>query len=237
MNAKDRIILALDVSSLAEVRKLVEELAPYVGCFKVGLQLIIAIGAPTAVALIHSLGGKVLLDGKFCDIPNTVGQASAAAARLGVAMLTVHASSGREAMRAAVENSGEALVLAVTVLTSLDDTETQRIFGASSKEKVLQLVHDARTAGVDGIICSPQELRTLREQPKLAGLLMVTPGVRPIWAATGDQERIMTPGDAIRAGADFLVIGRPIRTPPPEVGSPVEAAKLIAEEIAEALEE
>lgn len=178
----------------------------------------------------------MFLDGKFDDIPNTVGEAAAAASGLGVAMFNVHASAGVEAMMAAVQNKGASQVLAVTVLTSLEENNAHLIFGAPSKAKVLQLARDAKIAGVDGIICSPQELELLGKQKELAGLLKVTPGVRPEWAAAGDQKRIMTPGDAIVAGATALVIGRPITKPPQEVGTPADAARRIADEITEALE-
>ena len=123
------------------------------------------------------------------------------------------------------------LVLAVTVLTSLGEYDTYLIFGAPSKAKVLQFARDAKIAGCDGIICSPQELEFLGNYPELRGLLKVVPGIRPKWSVTGDQKRIMTPSDAIKAGADYLVIGRPITNPPKEVGSSVEAVKRIIEEI------
>lgn len=235
MNVKDRIIVALDVSSLDEAESLVKELALYVGYFKVGLQLLISVGARKVVEFLHNLGGKVFLDGKFYDIPNTVGEAAAAASGLGVAMFSVHASAGIEAMMAAVQNKGASQVLAVTVLTSLEENNAHLIFGAPSKVKVLQLARDAKIAGVDGIICSPQELELLGKQKELAGLLKVTPGVRPEWAAVGDQKRIMTPGDAIAAGATALVIGRPITKPPQEVGKPADAAKRIVDEITDAI--
>jgi orotidine-5'-phosphate decarboxylase len=151
-------------------------------------------------------------------------------------MFNVHASAGIEAMMAAVQNKGISQVLAVTILTSLEENNAHLIFGAPSKAKVLQLARDAKIAGVDGIICSPQELELLGKQKELAGLLKVTPGVRPEWAAAGDQKRIMTPGDAIVAGATALVIGRPITKPPQEVGTPADAARRIADEITEALE-
>ena len=236
MEARDRIIVALDVSSLEKAESLVRELAPLVGCFKVGLQLLTSVGAPRVVEFLHDLDGKVFLDGKFDDIPNTVGEAAADASGLGVAMFNVHASAGVEAMMAAVQNKGASQVLAVTVLTSLEENNAHLIFGAPSKAKVLQLARDAKIAGVDGIICSPQELELLGKQKELAGLLKVTPGVRPVWAAAGDQKRGMTPGDAIMAGATALVIGRPITKPPQEVGTPADAAKHIADEITEALE-
>lgn len=233
--AQDRIIVALDVGSLDQAEALVQELASHVGCFKVGLQLLTAVGAPKVVEFLHALGGKVFLDGKFDDIPNTVGEAAAAASSLGVAMFNVHASAGIEAMMAAVKNKGASQVLAVTVLTSLEENNAHLIFGAPSKAKVLQLARDAKLAGCDGIICSPQELELLGKQKELGSLLKVTPGVRPEWAAAGDQKRIMTPAEAIKAGATALVIGRPITKPPKEIGGSVEAAKRIAEEISAAL--
>jgi len=236
MNAQERIIVALDVSSLGEAEPLVKELAPYVGCFKAGLQLLTSVGAPRVVEFLSGLGGKVFLDGKFGDIPNTMGEAAQAAASLGVAMFNVHASAGVEAMMAAVQHKGNSQVLAVTVLTSLEENNAHLIFGAPSKAKVLQFARDAKIAGVDGVICSPQELELLGKQKELTGLLRVTPGVRPVWAAAGDQKRVMTPGDAIVAGATALVIGRPITKPPKEVGKPADAARRIAEEIAIALE-
>lgn len=235
MEAKDRIIVALDVASLEEVRPLVEGLAPYVGGFKIGTELTTGVGAPQAVELVHSSGGQVFLDLKIHDIPNTAGRTAKAAAALAVKTLNVHASAGIEAMMAVVANKGNSLVLAVTVLTSLDDDTTQLIYGGSSRAKVLQLARDACLAGVDGVICSPQELELLSTHLELSGLKKVTPGVRPEWAAVGDQKRVATPGEAIKKGATDLVIGRPITTPPAEIGSPTDAAKIIADEIEVAL--
>ena len=235
MAAKDRIIVALDVPSLEQAGPLITSLASYVWCFKIGLELITAEGGPQAVRFVQERGGQVFYDGKFCDIPNTVGNAAKAAAGLGVQMFNVHASAGVEAMMAAVANKWKALVLAVTVLTSLEENNAHLIFGGPSKAKVLQLARDAKIAGCDGIICSPQELELLGKQKELVGLLKVTPGVRPEWAATGDQKRVMTPAEAIKAGATVLVIGRPITKPPAEIGTPVDAAKKILEEIAAVL--
>lgn len=232
---REKIIVALDVPNLKEAGKLVSDLAPYVGCFKVGLELLTAEGAPNVVDFVNSLGGEVFYDGKFADIPNTVGGAARAAAEMKVKMFNVHASAGIGAMMEAVANKGTSLVLAVTVLTSLEENNAYLVFGGPSKAKVLQLARDAKLAGCDGIICSPQELEFLGKQKELDGLLRVTPGVRPVWASTDDQKRVMTPGEAIKAGADYLVIGRPITKPPAEIGSRVDAVKLIQEEIAEAM--
>lgn len=249
MEEKDRIIVALDVDSPGKAKTIVEQLAPHVGVFKLGLEFITSTFASLldrnemnamqaysdVVALFEFLGGKIFWDGKFDDIPNTVGGAAKAVAGLNVKMFNVHASAGVEAMMAAVANKGESLVLAVTVLTSLEENNAHLLFGGPSKAKVLQLARDAKLAGCDGIICSPQELELLGKQKELAGLIKVTPGMRPEWAVVGDQKRVMTPGEAIKAGADYLVIGRPITKPPPEIGGPIEAAKRIAEEIEAAL--
>lgn len=232
--AGEQIIVALDVKDLDSAKSLVEQLAPYVGCFKIGLELITSVGGPQAVDFIHELGGDVFYDGKFDDIPNTVGGASKAVAGLNVKMFNIHASAGVEAMMAAVANKGYSLVLAVTVLTSLEENNAHLIFGAPSKAKVLQLARDAKIAGCDGIICSPQELELLSRQKELDGLLKITPGVRPEWAAVGDQKRVMTPAEAIKAGATALVIGRPITKPPAEIGTPLDAVKRIIDDIAEA---
>jgi orotidine-5'-phosphate decarboxylase len=235
MEVKERIIVALDVDSLDKAKTLVESLAPHVGCFKVGLELLTAVGTPQVVEFLHSLGGQVFYDGKFDDIPNTIGGATKVVAGLNVKMFNVHASAGVEAMMSAVANKGQSLVLAVTVLTSLEENNAHLIFGGPSKAKVLQLARDAKLAGCDGIICSPQELELLGKQKELAGLLKVTPGVRPAWASVGDQKRVMSPSEAVKAGATALVIGRPITNPPTEVGTPVDAVKRIAEEISAVL--
>jgi orotidine-5'-phosphate decarboxylase len=239
MEVKDRIIVALDMDSLDKARPLVESLAPDVGCFKVGLELLMSVGAPTIISwfIDNCFGGgaKIFLDGKFNDIPNTVGSAAKVVADLKVKMFNVHASAGRKSVEAAVANRGNSLVLGVTVLTSIDEDECISIFGDRPGPKVLQFSRMLVEVDADGIICSPQELELLGEQKELDDLLKVTPGVRPEWAATDDQKRIMTPAEAIKAGADYLVIGRPITKPPAGIGTPVDAAKKIAEEIAAVL--
>lgn len=192
-------------------------------------------GAPKVIEFIHSLGGQVFYDGKFDDIPNTVGRASKAVAGMNVWMFNVHASAGIETMISAVSNKGQSLVLAVTVLTSLEENNANLIFGGPSKAKVLQFARDIKLAGCDGIICSPQELELLDRQKELKNLLKITPGVRPEWASTSDQKRVMTPAEAVKTGATALVIGRPITKPPEKIGTAVDAVKKIEEEIATAL--
>ena len=234
-SVQSRIIVALDVSSLETLGPLIEVLAPHVGCFKIGLELISSVGGPQAVQFIHERGGRVFYDGKFDDIPNTISKASAAVAKLRVAMFNVHASSGVPGMKAAVDNKGEAAVLAVTVLTSHDHDASIHIFGASNEEAVAEFAKDAHSAGVDGIICSPLELSILAENEDLNGLRRITPGIRSKNAPPDDQKRTMTAAEAIMAGATELVIGRPILKSPDGL-SPAEAARAFNLEIAEALQ-
>ncbi|MDP2632559.1 MAG: orotidine-5'-phosphate decarboxylase [Candidatus Curtissbacteria bacterium] len=254
MEPKDRIIVALDVDNLDKMKRLVEQLWDQIGCFKVGLELIHAVGTPWIIQWFgeNDFGGgkKVFLDAKLKDIPNTMKGAAKAITVCNVKMFNVHATAGIEGMMATKEGveeivkkmSGEVtvtggdlpnpLILAVTVLTSFEENNVHLIYGAPSKAKVIQLARDALLAGMDGIVCSPQELEILGKQKELSKLLRVTPGIRPEWAVVGDQKRIGTPAGAISAGADYLVIGRPITNPPAEIGSPLEAVKRIQEEIA-----
>lgn len=232
LSSSDRIIVALDVPALNDAVSLVKQLSGLVGAFKIGLELITSAGAPNVVNAIHEAGGKVFYDGKFCDIPNTVRRATAAAASLGVFMLDVHASAGPASIAAAVQARGNALVVAVTVLTSMDDDTAKKVFGTPASKKVLELARMAKDAGADGVVCSGEELQQIRADPYLEDLLTVVPGVRPAWASAGDQARVMTPAEAVRSGADYLVIGRPILNPPASIGSPRDAARIIAEEIA-----
>jgi len=179
VDAKDSLVVALDVSNLDDVKFLVRELAPRVGCFKIGSRLTTVMGVPKAVEIVQTHGGNVFLDVKLHDIPNTVGEAVTEASRLGVTMFTVHASNGIAAMRKAVLNNGGMKIFAVTVLTSLDENECRHIYGTSVKETVFRFARDAKQAGVDGIISSPRELEFLCTFPEFANLLKVTPGVRP----------------------------------------------------------
>lgn len=246
ISAKDRIILPLDIDNPEAAITMVQAMLPFVGYFKIGLEfinsMITSIVTPKneeeAIKnlkiirrLFESLEGKIFWDGKFDDIPNTVGGASKQIAKIGVKMFNVHASAGRESVIKAVANKGNSLVFGVTVLTSIKPEECVSIFGAEPGQKVLQFARMLAEIGADGIICSPQELEFLSKQPELDKLQKITPGVRPLWAAKDDQKRVMTPGEAIKAGADYLVIGRPITMPPAEVGNPPDAAEKIADEI------
>jgi orotidine-5'-phosphate decarboxylase len=235
MDPKQKLILALDVDNLARATGLIEALAPYVGYFKVGLELITAAGGPAVVHHVQRLGGQVFFDGKFHDIPNTMAAACRTVGSIGAKLFTVHASAGPAALIAAGENRGSAECFAVTVLTSFSEETAQHVYNQTPMNQVLKFAKDAVDAKLDGIVCSPAELEALGREEIFKDLKKITPGIRPSWHHGGDdQKRILTPAEAIRAGADYLVIGRPITNPPIGVGSPVDAVKKILAEIQEA---
>ena len=216
--AKDRLILALDVADAEAARHLVTRFAGRVGLFKVGSQLFTAAG-PAFVSEVVASGEKVFLDLKYHDIPNTVAGAVGGAARLGVALLTVHALGGREMLEAAagaLPAMGTRL-LAITVLTSHDDRSLDALgLGGGVGDSVRRLSLLARDAGADGVVASPHEVALVREACG-PDFLIVTPGIRPRGSAPGDQARAATPAAALAAGADYLVVGRPIlEAPDPE---------------------
>jgi len=240
MEMRGRIIVALDVDSLSNVNPFfVKEVAPYVGCFKLGLDLLTSAGAPHGVEYIHSLGGQVFYDGDFNSTPNKIAGATRTIAGLKVNMFSVHASAGVEAMKAAVANRGFSLVLAVTVLTSLEESSANLIFGSPKDETILRFANYARAAGCDGIICTPQELELLNMQKELDKLLKIVSNVRPSWIAVDGQSRTMIPSEAIKAGATALIIDYHALTAnlPAEIGTPIDATKKIREEISSALKE
>lgn len=231
----EKLMFALDVDALAKATPFIEALSPYVGCFKIGLELMNAVGTPQSVQHVLRHGGQVFADCKLNDIPNTIRGAARVISSMGVKYFNVHASSGIEAVKAAAEEKGSSKLLVVTVLTSLDDAASQSIFGKTAQEKVLDFAKEAIEAGADGLICSSQELELLGQHSEFKGLLKVTPGIRPSWAQTDDQKRTLTPKEAIEAGATHLVIGRPISNPPRGIGSPIDAVKAILEEISSCL--
>lgn len=224
---QDKICLALDVDTLDEVNRLVSDLAKHVGVFKVGKQLFTRFG-PEVVERIHKHGGQVFLDLKFHDIPNTVKQAARACADLGVKMFNIHASGGHRMMAAAMDGVAQSkskpIVLAVTVLTSLSEAEMQADLhvAGSLQNHVLHLAALAKKSGVNGVVCSPQEISMVRTLCGV-GFVILTPGIRPTWASQDDQQRVMTPQEAIDRGADYIVIGRPITA----AKDPVDAANKI----------
>ena len=229
-----KIIFAMDVKEFSDVQHWAELLSGQVGMFKVGKQLYTACG-PAAVRMIQKCGGEVFLDLKYHDIPNTVAMAALEAANLGVQLCDLHALGGLEMMSTTMETLDKNFsgctprpkVLAITVLTSSNE-ETLRGIGINLPvpELVVKLAKLAQQAGVDGVVASPQEVELIREACG-RDFLVVTPGVRPSFAATNDQKRIMTPADAVKAGADYLVIGRPIAA----AKDPVQAAQAIVDEI------
>lgn len=237
----ERIWAALDVSDLECALVLVNQLRGRVGGFKVGLELCTAVGVPHVVEAVANEGGGVFLDLKLCDIPNTVAGAVRSVCALGpaVKMLTLYCHGGAAMLRAAAEAARSAgpqrpLLLGVTVLTSLDAAalQTELEVGTSLANHVVHLATMAQACGLDGVVASPHEIAAIRAACG-PDLLIVTPGVRPVWADSGDQRRVMQPAEALRAGCDYLVIGRPITAAPAEVGSPAKAAQRIAEELRE----
>src|SRR5215212_2622441 len=228
--AKDKLIIALDVETPTKALDLVRQLHNVAGMFKVGSQLFTSAG-PQIVRDIIALDAKVFLDLKFHDIPHQVAGAARAAAELGVSLFTVHASGGSEMMRRAVEaisETGETKVLAITVLTSIDQNVLSQIGVSSSPgDSVLRLVKLAEASGVDGVVASPQEIETIRRAVPNQNFLIVTPGIRPSTSDSEDQKRVARPAAAITAGASYLVVGRPITG----AADPLEAAREIIGEM------
>jgi len=227
---RERLIVALDVSTAAAARQIVAAVGEAASTYKVGMQLYTAAGPDMVRDLVNS-GRRVFLDLKYHDIPNTVAAAVREAAQLGVSMLTVHASGGSKMLRAAADSalqaSPELLVLAVTVLTSIDDTVLAEIgAGPSVAEQVLQLAALSIASGCGGVVASPLEVEQLRGRLG-RDFVIVTPGVRPAGSSGDDQARIATPAQAIAAGADYIVVGRPVTA----ARDPGMEAKAILEQI------
>jgi orotidine-5'-phosphate decarboxylase len=230
MKDKDRLIVALDVPGATEARQIVQAIGEAATTYKIGKQLFTAEG-PQVVRDLVASGRKVFLDLKYHDIPNTVRAAVRSAAELGVSMLTVHASGGSKMLRVAAEAASQSpskpMVLAVTVLTSLSDSDLPELgIAGNVLSQVLRLGALARAAGCGGLVASAQEARELRKALG-EGFAIITPGVRPAGASAGDQARVVTPKEAIAAGATYLVVGRPILEAP----DPARAAQQIADEI------
>jgi orotidine-5'-phosphate decarboxylase len=235
-SAKDKLIVVLDVGTARRALDIFHTLKDVAGMFKVGSQLFTAAG-PQVVREILSAGGRVFLDLKFHDIPNTVASAGAEAARLGVSIFNVHACGGSEMMRrtseavtetAEREGLARPTVIAVTVLTSADDSVLAETgFSSGTTEQVRRLALLAASSGMDGVVASPHEVKLIRATVGRRDFVVVTPGVRPAGSARDDQRRVMTPAEAVRAGADYLVVGRPILNAP----DPARAAREIVEEM------
>jgi orotidine-5'-phosphate decarboxylase len=238
MQIKDRLIVALDVPEKEQAFELVDMLHDCCGMFKIGLEPFCNFG-PSFVEEIQQRGGKIFLDLKFHDIPRTVPQAGRAAARLGVEMFNVHIAGGSEMMKAVVEAVREETdgkkttkILGVTVLTSLGAEELQEGMGInrSPLEQVVFWAKQAEEGGLSGVVASPKEISAIRENCG-SDFLIVTPGIRPAGAGSGDQKRISTPADAVKSGVDYIVVGRPIL----QAADPRQAAIDIVQEMEEAI--
>jgi orotidine-5'-phosphate decarboxylase len=230
---KDRLIIALDVPNSAQAQRLVQSIGDAGTFYKVGLELFTAEG-PAIVRELVSSGKKVFLDLKVHEIPNSAAGAIRSAASLGVSMVTVHATGGLKMMQAAsiaaLAAPHRMTVLAVTILTSLSEEEVRQIgYGVSAGDQVLRLARLAKNAGCGGLVSSPQEVSELRRELG-SELAIVTPGIRPLGSEVGDQARIATPADALRAGASHLVVGRPINA----AADPAAAAYSVLSEMQEA---
>ena len=233
--AMDKIIIALDVEDLNDALKLAGLLKEHVGAFKIGKQLFTRYG-PEAVRMIHECGGRVFLDLKFHDIPATVAKATREVTRLEVFMFNIHSMGGFDMMSQAVNavremalslNCIRPKILAVTVLTSLGTEDLQR-FGISAdvEELVIRLARLGKDAGVDGVVASPREVPAIKKECG-SDFIVVTPGIRPGFSEEHDQKRTMTPGEAICAGADYIVVGRPVTQAP----DPLSVVKNIIKEL------
>jgi len=239
--ARERLIVALDVATAEEARRAFSALRGAAGLFKVGSQLFTATG-PSLVRELTGAGARVFLDLKFHDIPNTVAAASREAVRLGVSLFDVHAAGGSEMMRRAAEAAAEEaarlgvaapLLVAVTVLTSADGRllEETGVGARTVGEQVAGLARLAADSGLGGVVASPHEIGLVREAVGRSGFAVVTPGVRPASVSHDDQKRVMTPAEAVRAGADLVVVGRAILNAP----DPGRAAREIIDEMEGAL--
>lgn len=226
MNPRDRLIIALDVATRDEALRIVDQLHGLAGVFKIGLQAFTAAG-PDLVREIVARGESVFLDLKLHDIPNTVEKAAASAQALGVFMLTVHAAGGSSMMRAASSAAPKLRILGVTILTSLSEADLKSIgMVPGLQENVLRLSQSAREAGLAGVVASPREIAAIRKASG-SDFLIVTPGIRSSGDAAGDQQRTLSAGEAIRAGADYIVVGRPITAAP----DPRAAAQRLLDEL------
>ena len=235
MNKATEIIVALDVHALADAKRLVKELGDSVTTYKVGMELFYGAG-PEAVKTVREAGKDIFLDLKLHDIPNTVARGAKALVSLGANFLSIHSTGGFAMMQETVRVTSEAAqvlgvarpkLLAITVLTSIDSTEWQRLNNPGSiADQVIHLAQLAKQAGMDGVVASPQEAAAIRKACG-ADFLIVTPGIRPAGSQVNDQSRIATPGGAVKAGANYLVIGRPITASP----DPRSAAQAIRKEM------
>ncbi len=242
--AKDKFFVAIDVDTLDDAKKMMDSLVGLVNNVKIGLQLATRDSWMSAIDAAHERGFKVFCDAKFKDIPNTMEHAAYSLTQHKPEYFTVMADNSSDALsgvRSGVDRASNELklpykpkIIAVTVLTSIGLVECMEIYGGDLRLKTKYFGDKALAAGLDAIVCSPNEIEIFRSDDTFNETLIITPGVRPSWSTSNDQNRIATPADAIRRGADMLVIGRPITQPPKAVGSIQEAVKRIIMEIEEA---
>lgn len=237
MNAKDKLIIALDFPTMEKAVALVEKLGDEANFYKVGLELFLN-SKGEMIEYLNSKNKKIFLDLKFHDIPNTTAMASVFAATKNVFMFNVHATGGKKMMTKVVEEvrktNNSSLLIAVTILTSFSEEEIKETFKtkANIQELAMNLARLTKESGMNGIVCSPWEANSIKKELG-ENFKTICPGVRPLWAATNDQKRIMTPKNAILNGCDFLVVGRPIT----KNDNPIKAVQLIIQEIQEGLVE
>jgi orotidine-5'-phosphate decarboxylase len=238
----ERIIVALDYDNAEEAESIIKDLSGTGITLKIGNQLGTYIGWQAAVQMAREAGLKIFCDTKFKDIPETVKNSARSITRHQPDIFNIMADNTPTALRGAVEGvesamndfslASKPLLIGVTVLTSISEAECLELYGADTQTKVMQFAKNSAQAGLDGLVCSAQEASMLRKDETTKELLLITPGIRPVWATTDDQSRIMTPRAAIDSGADYLVIGRPVTRPPESIGSPRVAIEKILEEIA-----
>ena len=241
-NARDRLVLALDVNTMKEAKELVTELKDYTGVFKIGLQLFNSVG-PDIIKMVQDEGKEIFFDGKFHDIPNTVAKASANLVKHGVTFFNIHIMGGSKMISTCLKLTGETaksyglpkpIVLGVTLLTSFGQKTLTKelLINHNIDDYVNQLAKIAKDSGLDGIIASATDVPKIK---KACGkdFIILCPAIRPTWSVVNDQIRVVTPKDAIKAGVDFLVVGRPITS----AKDRVTAAKLVLDEMEEAIEE
>ncbi|MFH0703098.1 MAG: orotidine-5'-phosphate decarboxylase [bacterium] len=241
-NAKDHLILALDVDTMEEAKELVFELKDYVGIFKVGLQLFTSVG-PEIIKVIHGEGGRIFFDGKFHDIPNTVAKANANLVKHGITFFNIHISGGSKMISSSIKLARETAkryglsrptILGVTLLTSFGQKTLTEELGVDKNiyDYVGRLAKLAKDSGLDGVVASATDVPKIRKECK-EDFIILCPAIRPTWSVVNDQVRFVTPTDAIKSGVDYLVVGRPITSAKDKIS----AAKLIIDEIEEALEQ
>lgn len=241
MTSKDRFFVAIDVETLDDAKRLMDELVGLVTYVKVGLQIATRTSWKESVAAARERGFKVFCDTKFKDIPNTVEQAAYALTIHQPDFFTVMADATTATLEGARRGVDRAVkdfditaipkIIGIAMLTSVSPDDSQQIYGGNVRDKALQFADSAVGAGFEALVCSPEEIEMFRNDKKFNDTLIITPGVRPKWAATNDQQRVASPGEAIKRGADMLVIGRPITQPPSEIGSVKAAVGKIIEEI------